>query len=138
MICQQFPQNTFINALVQFALLRGVKFALSPIPLWHYRPDKRTIYYWKDDLVFQPLEFVITALAHELGHVVDFELHPEKAQVIAYLGVDDVPDDLEISAFLTGFRIIKELKIPVTAHRYVHWIAEPLKKQILLLLVKPV
>lgn len=126
-----------LSALVVFGLKRGIKFALSPIPLWHYRPDKRTIYLWKDDLKLQPPEFLITALAHELGHSVDFDLHPEKAKSVTYLGFDEVPEDLEISAFATGFQILRQLKIPFPLSRYVHFISDPMKKKVLSLLVNP-
>jgi len=131
-------KNQFIKALVEYAKRRGVKFSHSQTPLWYYRPDTRTIYLWKNDLILQPLEFLITALAHEIGHVVDFDLYPEKASAITCLGFDEVPEEVEISAFLIGFKIIKELKIPFSISHYVCWISEPLKKKVLSLLVNPI
>lgn len=137
MLYRYLPDNQFIRALIVFAQRRGVHFALSPIPVWHYRPNRRTIYLWEEDLHSQPLEFIITAFAHEIGHVVDFDLHPENAKVVAYLGIDEVPEYLEINAFVIGFKILKELKIPFPIYRYVQWITEPLRKKVLSLLVNP-
>lgn len=132
------PGNQFISTLIEYAKRRGVKFSYSRTPLWYYRPDTRTIYLWKEDLKSQPLGFLITALAHEIGHVVDFDLHPDKARVIACLGVDEVPEEVEINAFLIGYKVIRDLKIPFSVSHYVQWISEPLKKRVLSLLVNPI
>lgn len=123
----RFPENEFVRRLLVKAASLGVRFAKSPIfEQWLYHPEHRTIYVWEPDLTNQSLTYLVVVLAHELGHVTDFDNNPRHQRIASTLHWLQVPDEIEIAAFVQGFRILKELWIPISLDQYVLMIHPPL------------
>jgi hypothetical protein len=68
----------------------------------------------------------VTILAHELGHAMDFDDHPAHITLTSALHWTEVPTFIEQAAFVNGFRIMKELHIPVSLENYASMIDENL------------
>lgn len=130
-LVSRFPRNEFVQRLLAKAASLGVRFARSPVfEQWLYHPEHRTIYLWEPDLTGQPLSYLVVILAHELGHVTDFDSNPRHQRIASTLHWLQVPDEIEIAAFAEGFRILKELWIPVSLDQYVLMIEEPLGQRV--------
>ena len=123
----QFPENPYVKRLVQHAEAMGITFGLSPVEeQWLYNPQHRTIYVWEPDLYSESLSYIVVILAHELGHAVDFEINPLHIHLTRDLFWHQVPDEIEIAAFVQGFRLLKQLWIPVSLAEYEMMIAPEL------------
>ncbi|MGE5553140.1 MAG: hypothetical protein ACM3XZ_04370 [Betaproteobacteria bacterium] len=121
------PSQVYLDRLVAKADELGVELQKSEIDeLWFYYPPERAIAIWEPDLYEQPLGFVLTVLAHELGHVMDFDADPNLAEATRSLHYSEVPLEIEVSGFVTGYRILQEADIPLTVDDYVFFIEEPL------------
>ncbi|MDI6870882.1 MAG: hypothetical protein QME79_05890 [Bacillota bacterium] len=121
------PSHEYLDRLVAKAGELGVELQKSEIDeLWFYYPPERAIAIWEPDLYQQPLGFVLTVLAHELGHVVDFDADPHLVEVTHNLHYSQIPLDIEVSGFVTGYRIIQETGIPLSVEEYLFFIEEPL------------
>lgn len=128
---ENFPLNSHINSLLQRCLDMHVSLQTSPVPeQWLYHPAFRTIYIWEPDLKRQPLSYLVVILAHELGHAVDFDNHPEHALQVRDIHWSQAPDHVERAAFVNGFHILKELRIPVSLHDYLLMIDENMGAQV--------
>ena len=114
-----FPANPFVQRLVARAEAMGITFAPSPVEeQWFYHPDDRTLYVWEPDLDDQSLSYLVVILAHELGHAADFDNNPLHLHLTRGLHWSEVPLEIEIAAFVQGFRILKELGIPISLDQY--------------------
>lgn len=123
----RFPENEYIRRLLGKAASLGVRFAKSPVfEQWLYHPEHRTIYVWEPDLTEESLTYLVVVLAHELGHVTDFDKNPRHQRIASTLHWLQVPDEIEIAAFVQGFRILKELWIPISLDEYILMIHPPL------------
>lgn len=121
------PANEYLDRLVAKAHSLGVALEKSEIDqLWFYYPPERAIAIWEPDLYQQPLGFLLTVLAHELGHVVDFDADPRLAEATRHLHYSQVPLSIEVSGFVTGYRLLQEANIPLTVEEYTFFIEEPL------------
>ncbi len=130
-LASRFPRNEFVRRLLAKAASLGVRFAKSPVAeQWLYHPEHRTIYLWEPDLTEQPLSYLVVILAHELGHAVDFDHNPRHQRIASSLHWRQVPDEIEIAAFVEGFLILKELWIPVSLDQYVEMIQPPLGQRV--------
>jgi len=69
-------------------------------------------------------------LAHEIGHVLDFDEHPEWVEAIRHLHWSQVPHHMERSAFVRGFQVLEGLRIPMGVEQYVSWIVEPMASRV--------
>jgi len=126
-IAAGFPDNPFIQRLIAKVESLGVTFESSPVEnQWLYHPDQRVLYVWEPDLVNQSLSYLVVILAHELGHVIDFDKNPRHRRATRNLHWLDVPSEIELAAFVQGFRILKELAIPVSLDQYEQMIEEPM------------
>lgn len=118
-VVEKFPNNIFLQRLIEKAEAMGVMLAPCPVEAqWLYQPDQRTIYVWEDDLKEQSLSYLVVILAHELGHAADFDQRPQHRKMIRGVHWSEVPIEVEIAAFVEGFRILKELWIPVSLDQY--------------------
>lgn len=125
------PANEYLDRLVAKAEELGVELQKSEIDeLWFYYPPERAIAIWEPDLYAQPLGFVLTVLAHELGHVVDFDGDPGLVELTRNLHFSKVPMEIEVSGFVTGYRILQEAGIPLTIDDYTFFIEEPMSSQV--------
>ncbi len=121
------PSHEYLDRLVAKAEELGVELQKSEIDeLWFYYPPERAIAIWEPDLYQQPLGFVLTVLAHELGHVLDFDADPHLAEATRNLHYSQIPLEIEVSGFVTGYRILQEAGIPLTVDEYTFFIEEPL------------
>lgn len=119
LVAEQFPDNPFLARLIQRTEELGICFAPSPIPeQWLYHPEQRVIYVWEPDLSEQSLSYLVVILAHEIGHAVDFDLDPSRLEATRGLHWEDVPTEVEVAAFVEGFRILQELWIPINLDQY--------------------
>lgn len=126
-----FPENTFLQRLIEKAEALGIAFSTSPVPeQWLYHPEHRTIYVWEPDLKEESLSYLVVILAHELGHVVDFRANPLHRRLTRNLHWSEAPDEVEIAAFVYGFTILKELWIPVSLDQYVLMIAPSIAEEV--------
>lgn len=124
-----FPDNIYVQRLLGKAASLHVFFLDSQVKeQWLYHPDYRTLCVWLPDLEDSSLSYVVIMLAHELGHVVDFDIKPHYLAAIQNVPWFAVPIEIELSAFLTGFQIIRELDIPVTLAQYCQMIEPPMGK----------
>ncbi|BAS29145.1 hypothetical protein [Limnochorda pilosa] len=127
----RFPQNAHLQGLLQAACRLEVNLEASDVAgQWLYRPDERTLYVWEPDLENESLSFLVVILAHELGHVLDFDEKPHYREVIRTLHWSQVPEEIERSAFIRGFRILEALGIPVSLEAYLQMIEEPVAAQV--------
>ncbi|HEY8531547.1 MAG TPA: hypothetical protein VIL08_04790, partial [Limnochorda sp.] len=74
--------------------------------------------------------FLVVILAHELGHVLDFDANPHYRELVRDLHWSEVPLDIERSAFVRGFRILQALDIPVSLEAYLAMIEEPMASEV--------
>lgn len=126
-LAERFPDNVYVRRLVSKADELNVSFDSSPIEAqWLYHPDQRVVYVWEPDLAEQSLSYLVVILAHELGHVVDFDNNPKHRRATRNLHWLEVPDEIELAAFVQGFRILKELAIPISLDQYEQMIEEPM------------
>lgn len=126
-LISRFPQNLFVERLLAKAEQLDIVFEPSPVhEQWLYHPDRRAIMVWEPDLATQSLTYLVVVLAHELGHAVDFDQNPGRRRAVRGLHWLDVPDDVEIAAFVQGFLLLKELRIPISLDDYELMIAEPI------------
>ena len=131
------PENPYLGLLVDKAAKLGVCLDKSPVTdLWLYHPRYRTISIWEPDLYQQPLGFICTVFAHELGHVVDFDANPAYQELTKAMHWLEVPLDIEFSAFMTGYQILVDLGIPMTTDDYAFFIEEPMRAMVLTALNK--
>ncbi len=115
-----FPDNIYVQRLVDRAETLGISFATSPVKeQWLYHPEHERIYVWEPDLALQSLSYLVVILAHELGHARDFEENPAHLRLTRNLLWSEVPHSVEIAAFVNGFAILKELWIPVSLDQYI-------------------
>lgn len=115
----RFPANEYVQRLVNEARRMQVSFATSPVKeQWLYHPEQRTIYVWEDDLTQESLSYIVVILAHELGHAIDFDTNPKHYELCRGLHWAEVPDEIEIAAFVQGFNLLKRLWIPVSLDAY--------------------
>lgn len=115
----RFPVNRYVRRLVAKAEAMGISFAPSPVAeQWLYHPEDRIIYVWEPDLERESLSYIVVVLAHELGHAVDFSTNPLHLRLVRDLHWSQVPVEIEVAAFVQGFRILKELSIPVSLDQY--------------------
>lgn len=129
------PSQEYLDRLVAKAAELGVDLQKSEIDqLWFYYPPERAIAIWEPDLYEQPLGFVLTVLAHELGHVLDFDADPRLAQLTRHLHYSQVPFDVEVSGFVSGYRLLRETGIPLTVDEYTFFIEEPLAQAVRMVL----
>lgn len=128
-LVEQFPDNPFIHRLVVKAAALGIAFDRSPIEnQWLYHHERRTLYVWEPDLAGESLTYLVVVLAHELGHAIDFDRHPHHRRAMRHLHYLEVPDEVEIAAFVQGFRILKELAVPISLDQYEQMIEPPIGK----------
>ena len=128
-LISRFPQNPFLDRLVAKAEELDITFEPSPIrEQWLYHPDRRAILVWEPDLEHQSLTYLIVVLAHEMGHAVDFDQNPGHRLAVRGLHWLDVPHEVEIAAFVQGFRLLKELWIPISLDHFEMMIEEPVSK----------
>lgn len=127
----RFPPNVHVQSLLEAARRLGVKLAPSDVTgQWLYRPAERTLHVWEPDLENESLSFLVVILAHELGHVLDFDEKPHYREIIRSLHWSQVPQEIERSAFVRGYRILEALAIPVPVEAYVQMIEEPVAAQV--------
>jgi len=123
----RFPKNPYVERLLAKADELAIVFESSPIhEQWLYHPERRAIMVWEPDLAFQSLTYLVVVLAHELGHAVDFEQNPGHRLAVRGMHWLDVPDEVEIAAFVQGFLLLKELRIPISLDDYEMMIVEPI------------
>lgn len=126
-----FPPNPYVQRLVRYALARGIRFEVSPVPeQWMYHPGRRAILVWPADLHQQPLTYLVMVLAHELGHARDFDEHPGLMERLERKGSPRLHRAVERSAFVRGFELLKQLRIPVSLGQYVQGILPPLDREV--------
>ena len=122
-----FPSNVYVQRLLSKAEALHVLFLGSQVSeQWLYHPAYRTLCVWLPDLKDTSLSYLVTMLAHELGHVLDFDAKPQYLEAIRDIPWFAVPSEIELSAFVSGFRIIQELGIPVTLVQYCQMIERPM------------
>ena len=122
-----FPGNLYVQRLLKKADALHVLFLGSQVSeQWLYHPDYRTLCVWLPDLEDTSLSYLVTMLAHELGHVVDFDAKPQYLEAIQGVPWFAVPLEIELSAFVSGFRLIQELGIPFTLAQYCQMIERPM------------
>lgn len=126
-LVSRFPPNPFVQRLLAKAQELRISFERSPVrEQWLYHPGRRAILVWEPDLTSQSLTYLVVILAHEMGHAVDFDQNPERRREVHGMHWLDVPDDVEIAAFVQGFLLLKELRIPISLDDYQKMIAEPI------------
>lgn len=122
-----FPGNVYVQRLLGKAASLHVFFLDSQVEeQWLYHPDYRTLCVWLPDLEDSSLSYLVVMLAHELGHAVDFDTKPHYLAAIQNIPWFAVPVEIELSAFVTGFQIIRELDIPITLVQYCQMIEPPM------------
>lgn len=122
-----FPDNQYIRRLLDCLEQLGVRLAASTEPeQWLYHPGLRTLWVWVPDLHIQPLTYIVVILAHEIGHILDFDANPHHQAQIADLHWSEVPDHIEQAAFVRGFYLLQQLHIPVTLTQYLALIEQPM------------
>lgn len=118
-----FPDNVYVQRLLNCLRTLNVRLGVSTEwEQWLYHPKYRTLWVWKPDLHTQPLTYIVVILAHEIGHVLDFDEKPHYKTVTSNLHWSEVPAEIERSAFVRGFILLQQLSIPVTLPQYLHMI----------------
>lgn len=126
-----FPRNKYVFRLLRSFQALGVRLKPGTVrEQWLYRPDERALYVWLPDLSSQSLSFLVVILAHELGHVLDFDANPHYQELVRHLHWSEVPLEIERSAFVRGFRILEALQIPVSLEAYLAMIEEPMASEV--------
>lgn len=126
-----FPANVFVQRLLQRLESLNVRLGVSTEPeQWLYHPGYRTLWVWEPDLRTQPLSYLVVILAHEIGHVLDFDEKPHYRAVTRDLHWSQVPDEIECSAFVRGFQLLQELAVPMTLSQYLQMIERPMADQV--------
>lgn len=130
-IARRFPPNPFVARLVRTAQQWGVAFEASPIPdQWLYHPGRRAIMVWLPDLEGQSLSYLVTIMAHELGHAQDFDRHPELAKRLFATDDPRLHRAAERAAFVNGFLLLKRLSIPVSLSQYLAMVEPPMDREV--------
>lgn len=126
-----FPTNVFVQRLLTRLESLNVRLAISTEQeQWLYHPGYRTLWVWEPDIRTQPLSYIVVILAHETGHVLDFDEKPHYRAIIQNLHWSQVPDEIECSAFVRGFLLLQELAIPMTLPQYLQMIERPMADQV--------
>ncbi|OUN01680.1 MAG: hypothetical protein BAA04_00890 [Firmicutes bacterium ZCTH02-B6] len=126
-----FPKNVYVQRLLAKLESLNVGLGVSTEPgQWLYHPAYRTLWVWEPDLSTQPLSYLVVILAHELGHVLDFDEKPLYRAITKDLHWTQVPDEIECSAFVRGFWLLQELQIPVDLGQYLEMIDTPMALQV--------
>ncbi len=121
----QFPRNRYIQRLLQLCKRMQVCLDRSEVyRQWLYHPTQRTIYVWEPDLKSESLSFLVVIIAHELGHALDFDTHPELIDQTRERRWWEMPLEIEAAAFVNGFRLLKDLHIPFSLDHYIEMIDE--------------
>lgn len=98
---------------------------------WMYHPGRRAIVVWLPDLERQSLSYLVTIMAHELGHAMDFDAMPGLPGRLFGASRDAVQERrAEERAFVRGFLILQECGIPVSLRQYVAMIEEPMARRV--------
>jgi hypothetical protein len=130
-LATQFPKNEYIHRLLYLAEKMDIAFSESPEPeRWLYHPGRRCIYAWLPDLKDQSLSYLVVVIAHELGHAMDFDRHPDLIEAIAHLHYSEMPVELEFKAFINGYLILEKLDIPVSLSQYCQMIEPPMDAKV--------
>lgn len=118
-----FPENEYVQRLLDCLRKLNVRLGISnEREQWLYHPKYRTLWVWKPDLHTQPLSYIVVILAHEIGHVLDFDEKPHYREVTKNLHWSEVPHEIERSAFVRGFLLLQQLAIPITLPQYLYMI----------------
>ena len=126
-----FPGNIYVQRLLAKLEELNVGLGVSSEPgQWLYHPAYRTLWVWVPDLRTQPLSYLVVILAHELGHVLDFDEKPHYRTITRDLHWTDVPDEIECSAFVRGFFLLQELGVPISLGEYLAMIETPMAAQV--------
>ncbi|HLT59488.1 MAG TPA: hypothetical protein VKZ69_12045 [Limnochordales bacterium] len=126
-----FPANVYVQRLLDRLEALGVGLGISTEPgQWLYHPGYRTLWVWEPDLRTQPLSYLVVILAHELGHVLDFDENPHYRAITRDLHWTAVPDEIECSAFVRGFLLLRELAVPIHLGQYLAMIETPMAAQV--------
>lgn len=130
-IAARFPPNPFLDRLVHTAREWGIRFEASPVfEQWLYHPVRRAILVWLPDLEQQSLSYLVTIMAHELGHAADFDRRPDLVRRLASGGDPRLQHALERAAFVNGFVLLKRLSIPVSLSQYVAMVEPPMDRHV--------
>lgn len=130
-IVQQFPPNPFLQRLVRAALAYSISFEQSPAPeQWMYHPGRRAILVWMPDLRSQSMSYLVTIMAHELGHALHFDRHPRLARKLFSSASLELDWMVEREAFVEGFLLLKRLAIPVSLEQYLRMIEPPMASEV--------
>lgn len=109
----EFPKNPYVQRLLARASAMGIRLRESDVhEQWLYHPGTRTIYVWQPDLASQSLSYLVVILAHEIGHAIDFDLHPQHRTITRHLHWSEAPDFIERNAFVYAYLLLQELNIP--------------------------
>lgn len=128
---RMFPANVYVQRLLQRLEALNVRLGVSTErEQWLYHPGYRTLWVWEPDIGTQPLSYLVVILAHELGHVMDFDEKPHYLAITRDLHWSQVPDEIECSAFVRGFLLLQELDIPMSLEQYLHMIEPPMAEQV--------
>lgn len=126
-----FPDNVYVHRLLHYLDILNVRIGVSSEPeQWLYHPRYRTLWVWTPDLQTQPLTYIVVILAHEIGHVLDFDANPHHKTIIADLHWSEAPDYIERIAFVRGFHVLQQLQIPVTLSQYISLIESPMAEAV--------
>src|SRR5690625_2119417 len=126
-----FPTNVFVQRLLNRLESLNVRLAISTEQeQWLYHPGYRTLWVWEPDIRTQPLSYLVVILAHEMGHVLDFDEKPHYRTITRHLHWSQVPDEIECSAFVRGFLLLQELAVPMTLPQYLQMIERPMADQV--------
>ena len=126
-----FPKNVYVQRLLAKLESLNVGLGISTEPgQWLYHPAFRTLWVWEPDLRTQPLSYLVVILAHELGHVLDFDEKPHYWAITRNLHWTQVPDEIECSAFVRGFLLLQELGVPINLPQYLAMIDTPMAAQV--------
>lgn len=137
-IRQAFPPHPYIQALLEELARLQVVLAPSAVPeQWLYHPRDRVLTVWLPDLQQPNLSFLLVMLTHELGHILDFDRHPERLGIIQARHWSQVPLQLEEEAFVQGFRRLQQLHVFLDPEAYAAFIQPPLAQRVLLRLQQP-
>ncbi|NMB26239.1 MAG: hypothetical protein GX986_11995 [Firmicutes bacterium] len=122
-----FPRNLYVERLLEKAASLNVLFLNSQVEeQWLYHPEHRALCIWLPDLEAGSLSYLVVMLAHELGHVLDFDARPWYLDAIRDVPWFAAPLEIELSAFVSGFAVLQELDIPITLEQYCQMIEEPM------------
>lgn len=126
-----FPEHPYVRSLLDCLRTLNVRLAISTeVEQWLYHPKYRTLWVWEPDLRTQPLAYIVVILAHEIGHVLDFDEKPHYVEITKNLHWSEVPDEIERSAFVRGFLLLQQLRIPMTLEQYLFMIEQPMAAEV--------